>query len=254
LQQLLNKADWPGNLALRVRVALHAGDLTIRHGDYDGVAINHAARLRSTCHGGQVVATRAVVDLASPSLDNGLTFESLGRHRVRDAHGWVEIFQLCGPSLPTGFPPLLTLDTGLPPIATIVALDGIGVIKRVDRSSPEEGRALLENLVEVFASSFAASGGQYIKQVVDGCIALFADPDDALAFARRARKEAAVHDVSLRSGLHVGRIEFVRDEPIGAALSVAHALQQAAPPDTICISPAAAAFIDDNDDLVTIQP
>ncbi len=254
LQLLLSEADWPGNIALRVRVAIHAGDLKVRNGVYDGVAITHVARLRSTSHGGQVVVSRAIVDLASSGLDDRLSFESLGRHRVRDAAGWVEIFQLCGPSLQSRFPPLVTLDKGLPPIAAIVVVDAVGTTEAVDRSSPDEERTLWGKLVELFAGSFSASGGQYLKQVGDGCVALFADPDDALAFARRARDDARQHGIALRSALHFGRIEFVREEPVGRAILVAHALQAKAPPDRIGLSPAAAAFISPGDDLVIIEP
>jgi len=254
LQLLLSEADWPGNIALRVRIAIHAGDLKMRNGAYDGVAIVHAVRLRSTCHGGQVVASRAIVDLATPGLDDRLSFESLGRHRVRDAAGWIEIFQLCGPSLPASFPPLVTLDTGLPPIAAIVALDAIGTTQAVEQSSPDEERTLWGNLVELFAGSFSTSGGQYLKQLGDGCVALFADPDDALAFARRARDDARRHGISLKSAVHFGRIEFIRDEPIGRELIVAFALQDKAPADRIALSPAAAAFISQGADLVIIEP
>ena len=253
LQLLLGEADWPGNAALRVRAAIHAGDLKMRNGVYDGVAISHAARLRSTSHGGQVVASRAIVDLATPGLDDRLGFESLGRHRVRDAPGWIEIFQLCGPSLRASFPPLVTLDTGLPPIAAIVALDAIGTFQAVKRSSPDEERLLWENLVELFANNFSTSGGQYLKQLGDGCLALFADPDDALAFARRARDDAHGRGISLRSALHFGRIAFVRDEPVGRDLEVAVALQFKAPAGRIALSPAAAAFVSKGDDLVVID-
>ena len=252
LQLLLSEADWPGDVELRVRVAIHAGDLHMRNGTYDGVAINHAARLRTAAHGGQVVVSRAVMDLASPGLDDGLRFESLGRHRIRDLPGWTEIFQLCGPSLIASFPPLVTLDKGLPPIAAIVALDAVGTGETVIRSSPDEERTLFVNLVELFATSFSTCGGQYLKQVGDGCVALFVDPDDGLAFARLARDDARQHGISLRSVLHLGRIEFVRDEPIGRALLVATGLQRNAPPDRIGLTPAAAAFIGQADDLVTL--
>jgi class 3 adenylate cyclase len=254
LQLLLSEADWPEDLALRVRVAIHAGDLTVRNGAFDGVAINHAARLRATSHGGQVVVSRAIVDLASPGLDARLSFESLGRHRVRDAPGWTEIFQLCGPSLTSSFPPLVTLDTGLPPIAAIVALDAVGWSRVMDRSSPDEERTLWRTVVELFASCFSSSGGQYLKQLGDGCLALFADPDDALAFARRARDDAHQHGIAFRSALHFGRIEFVREEPIGRAIEVTFALQDKAPTDRIALSPAAATFISPADDLVIIEP
>ena len=235
-----------------MRVAIHAGDLQMRNGKHDGVAINHAARLRTAAHGGQVVVSRAIMDLASPGLDGGLRFESLGRHRIRDLPGWTEIFQLCGPSLIASFPPLVTLDTGLPPIAAIVALDAVGTGATVIRSSPDEERTLFVNLVELFASSFSTCGGQYLKQVGDGCVALFADPDDALAFARLARDDArrARHLPPQRPASWTHRVRTRR--AVGRALLVATGLQRDAPPDQIGLSPAAAAFISHADDLVNL--
>jgi class 3 adenylate cyclase len=112
LQRLLRETAWPAGLVLRVRVALHAGDVKQRGNDYEGIAINRTARLRSTAHGGQVVVSRAVVELTGADMTDGLRFESLGRHLVRDLPGWTEIFQLCGPSMDRDFPSLVTLDTG----------------------------------------------------------------------------------------------------------------------------------------------
>ena len=253
LQRLLCEAAWPGGVELRVRLALHAGDIRTRYHDYSGIAINHTARLRSAAHGGQVVASRAIVELARHGIGDELRFESLGRHRLRDMPGWTEIFQLCGPSLERNFPPLVTLDTGLPPITAIVALDAVGTSRTVTSASADQERALFRRLVEVFAESFSACDGQYLKQVGDGCLALFADPDVALAFARTARSEAHRHGLSLRSALHLGRVEFVHEEPIGRSIVVAAALVRETPPDRIGLSPAAAALIDDADDLVAID-
>ena len=253
LQLLLSEADWPGDVEFRVRVAIHAGDLHMRNGTYDGVAINHAARLRTAAHGGQVVVSRAVMDLASPGLDDGLRFESLGRHRIRDLPGWTEIFQLCGPSLIASFPPLVTLDKGLPPIAAIVALDAVGTGETVIRSSPDEERTLFVNLVELFATSFSTCGGQYLKQVGDGCVALFADPD------RRATRLLAWRETTHASTASHCAVSCISDASSSYATSrsegrssFATGLQRNAPPDRIGLTPAAAAFIGQADDLVTL--
>jgi class 3 adenylate cyclase len=253
LQRRLREAAWPGGVELRVRVALHAGDIRTRYHDYSGIAINHTARLRSAAHGGQVVASRAIVELANTGIVDELRFKNLGRHRLRDMPGWTEIFQLCGPSLERSFPPLVTLDAGLPPITAIVALDAVGTSRAVADASVDQEQALFRRLVEVFAESFSACDGQYLKQVGDGCLALFADPDVALAFARTARSEAHRHGLCLRSALHLGRVEFVHEEPIGHSIFVAAALVRETPPDRIGLSPAAAALIDDADDLVAID-
>ena len=242
LQRLLRETTWPAGLVLRVRAALHAGDIKQRGNDYEGIAINRTARLRSTAHGGQVVVSRALVELTGADLIDGIRFESLGRHRVRDLPGWTEIFQLCGPSMDRDFPSLVTLDTGLPPVTTIVYLDAIGPIRTTRTWSPGEIRDALGNLVDVFAATtFSSSGGQYLKQLGDGCIALFADPDVALSFARAARIAASRHEISLRCAVHVGRVEFIHEEPVGTLLLATGELVRRAPPDRIALSSTAGA-------------
>jgi class 3 adenylate cyclase len=253
LQQSLRGAAWPSGARLRVRVALHAGDVTKRGHDYAGIAINHTARLRSTSHGGQVVVSRAIVELTKTEIGAGLHFESLGRHRVRDLAGWTEVFQLCGPSLEREFPSLVTLDNGLPPITTIVLLDAVGMIRGIETSGSDERAPLVRHLVEVFATIFSACGGQHLKQMGDGCLALFADPDAAIAFARSARSEIRGLNISVRSAVHVGRVEFVHEEPVGRPLLVASALLRRAPADRIAVSRAAAALVSPADDVVLLE-
>ncbi|HEU4603909.1 MAG TPA: adenylate/guanylate cyclase domain-containing protein, partial [Steroidobacteraceae bacterium] len=48
LQRRLLETAQPGGIQLRVRIALHAGEVQHSGADYAGVAVNRAARLRST--------------------------------------------------------------------------------------------------------------------------------------------------------------------------------------------------------------
>jgi class 3 adenylate cyclase len=199
LQRSLSDVAWPGDVDLCVRVAIHAGEVQARDGDYFGPAVNHAARLRSTAHGGQVVVSRAIVELVGGALENGLHFRTLGRHQIRDVPGWTEVFQLCGPGLSSDFPPLVTIDTGLPPIAAIVVLDAVGTSQASESLSSKDGARLWRDFQELFATNFSACTGQYLKQLGDGCLALFADPDAAVAFVRAARSQISRLDLALRS-------------------------------------------------------
>ena len=214
-------------------IAIHAGEVQRRGSHYAGVAIHHAARLRSTAHGGQVVVSRAIVELLRNGLEDELRFESLGRHRIRDLSDWTEVFQLCGPSLPASFPPLVTLDTGLPPVTAIVFLDAVGTSRASEGLTPNEQRTVFVRLAELFAKNFSASEGQYLKQLGDGCVALFADPDYAVALARVCSIRRRRFDVALRSVVHRGRVDFVHEEPIGTSLLVAATLLRQAPPSHI---------------------
>jgi class 3 adenylate cyclase len=247
MQPALEQTQWPGGIAVRIRIALYAGEVRGRDGDFMGSAVNRAARLRSVAHGGQIVATTAVVDLAADVLDDELHFESLGRHRIRDCAGWTEVFQLCGPALPHDFPPLVTLDTGLPPVATIVLLD---VVDASRAAADGDHHELMRALAALFANAFAAADGQYMKQLGDGCLALFADPDHALAFTRTARADADRLGVDLRGAIHLGRVDFAHHEPIGPAIHTAAGLLRVARGGQTVCSDVAATLLGEEDDLV----
>jgi class 3 adenylate cyclase len=253
LQRSLNDVAWPGEVDLCVRVAIHAGEVQARDGDYFGAAVNHAARLRSTAHGGQVVVSRAIVELVPDGFDDGLRFATLGRHQIRDMPGWTEVFQLCGPGLRNDFPPLVTIDTGLPPVAAIVFLDAVGTTQASDGLTGEDEARLLGDLKELFASSFSACAGQYLKQLGDGCLALFADPDAAVAFARAVRSQIPRLDLELRSVIHLGRVQFAHEEPVGRPINTAAKLLRRAPSDRIGLTRTAVALIGEHDDTITLN-
>ena len=253
LQRLLPEVSWPDSMDLRVRVAIHLGEVHARDGDYFGVPITIAARLRSSAHGGQVVVTRAIVDLAGTVADDGLGFTSLGRHQIRDLPGWTEVFQLRGPGLPAEFPPLATINTGLPPVAAVVFLDAVGAAAAAASLGVEGERELFGAFHALFAASFAECRGEYLKQFGDGCLALFADPQDALEFVRKARAGADRMEMSLRSVLHLGRVEFVQDEPMSRAVVTASKLLKNAPTDRVGLTPVAAMMLGDHEDTTIVE-
>lgn len=111
LQAQLAFADegWPAEGAPRVRVGLHAGHGQLSGGNYVGLAVHQAARVAGAAHGGQVVATQAIVD-AARRLEGGASWRSLGVHRLKDLGSPVELSQLCHPRLEDGFPPLNSLE------------------------------------------------------------------------------------------------------------------------------------------------
>lgn len=113
VQRSLGAEPWPDGAVLRVRMGLHTGETSERDGDYFGTAVNRAARLMATAHGGQVVCSRATADLASGVAD----FHSLGDHRLRDLAAAEQVFQVGDGR----FPPLRSVDvvpTNLPTTRT----------------------------------------------------------------------------------------------------------------------------------------
>jgi len=102
---------WSGGIELRLRLALHTGEVQLRdEGNYIGAAINRCARLRAIGHGGQTLLSRATHDLVVDRLPEEVTLSHLGTTRLRDLARPEDVYQICHPRLPADFPPLRSLD------------------------------------------------------------------------------------------------------------------------------------------------
>ena len=91
---------------IRVRMGLHTGEPRLTEEGYVGLDVHKGARIAAAGHGGQVLlsqATRALVDAK---------VRDLGPHRLKDLSAPERIYQLEIDGLPSGFPPLKTLDAG----------------------------------------------------------------------------------------------------------------------------------------------
>ena len=111
LQRGLRAAQWPVGCELRVRVALHSGEALSRDAqNYVGPALNRCARLRALAHGGQTLVSRATYELVAERLPRATSLTPLGPQRLKDLGRAEEVFELAHPELPSGFPPLRSLD------------------------------------------------------------------------------------------------------------------------------------------------
>jgi class 3 adenylate cyclase len=112
-QSALGAQEWPVSEALRVRIGIHTGVAELREGDYFGSAVNRAARVMAVAHGGQILCSRATVEVAGEAFP----VRNLGAHRLRDLAAPQELFQV-GDGV---FPPLRSVDvvpTNLPTTRT----------------------------------------------------------------------------------------------------------------------------------------
>ena len=126
-QRALAGHDWPGGVAMRVRMGLHSAEPTRHEGEYIGLDVHRAARLAAAAHGGQVVLSEPTRLLATPRLPAGVSVRDLGYHRLKDISAPERIYQLAGPGLQEQFPPLKSLgaQTSLPvPMTRLVGRDG----------------------------------------------------------------------------------------------------------------------------------
>ncbi|HET6623484.1 MAG TPA: tetratricopeptide repeat protein [Gaiellaceae bacterium] len=114
LQRALDVEPWPPDGVVRLRIGIHTGEPDLGDEGYVGMDVVVAARICAASHGGQVVVSRATRDFVGDVLE-GLSFRSLGSHRLKDVPGAEQLFQLVGEGLLEGFAPLHTLGgTALP--------------------------------------------------------------------------------------------------------------------------------------------
>jgi predicted ATPase/DNA-binding CsgD family transcriptional regulator len=110
VQRAVGAEQWPADLPVQVRVALHSGIGVERDGDYTGPVVNRAARLLAVGHGGQVLVSGAACALLGDRLPGGIGLRDLGKHQLKDLGQAERVFQVTGPGLAEGFGPLRSLD------------------------------------------------------------------------------------------------------------------------------------------------
>jgi predicted ATPase/class 3 adenylate cyclase len=110
---------------IRVRMAIHAGEVQEHDGDFAGPVLNRLARLLAAGHGGQVLIAGPVAEQVRGVLPEHGELRDLGERRLRDVPGTERIVQLAIGGLPSTFPPLRTLET-IPHILPAVPTPCIG--------------------------------------------------------------------------------------------------------------------------------
>src|ERR1700758_2681696 len=94
LQDAINQEPWALQEPMRIRVALHTGEVELRDGDYFGRAVNRAARLRSLAEGGQILCSGATAELVIDSLSDDVLLIDLGMRQLRNLARPEHVFEL----------------------------------------------------------------------------------------------------------------------------------------------------------------
>src|SRR5271169_2916189 len=94
LQDAIVHEPWALREPMRVRVALHTGEVELRDGDYFGRAVNRAARLRSLAGGGQILCSGATAELVIDSLPDDVVLADLGMRQLRNLPRPEHVFEL----------------------------------------------------------------------------------------------------------------------------------------------------------------
>jgi predicted ATPase/class 3 adenylate cyclase/DNA-binding CsgD family transcriptional regulator len=123
-QRALAGHDWPGGVAVRVRMGLHSGEPTRHEDGYIGLDVHRAARIGATAHGGQVVLSEATRLLVEPRLPADMSIRDLGFHRLKDIEAPERIYQLVAVGLQEQFPPLRSPGTPVPTVGVTAGVHG----------------------------------------------------------------------------------------------------------------------------------
>ncbi|MDQ1539662.1 MAG: hypothetical protein QOH29_388, partial [Actinomycetota bacterium] len=94
LQDAIFHEPWNLHDPMRIRVALHTGEVELRDGDYFGRAVNRAARLRSLAIGGQILCSGAIAELVVDSLPDDVVLADLGMRQLRNLARPEHVFEL----------------------------------------------------------------------------------------------------------------------------------------------------------------
>lgn len=132
----------------------------------------------------------------------------------------------------------------------IVFTDLVGFSKWALGAGDERTLELLRDVGEAVEPPVKEHGGEVVKRLGDGMMAVFGEPDDALgavfeARDRLARVEAAGYDPRMRAGMHVGRPRKIGGDYLGVDVNIAARVAEEAPAGKVLVSDRALALLDD---------
>jgi class 3 adenylate cyclase len=92
-QRALAAEEWPGDVAVKVRMGLHTGEPSVGEEGYVGLDVVRAARICSAGHGGQILLSETTRALLGADVPEGAVLRDLGTQTLKDV-GDERIFQL----------------------------------------------------------------------------------------------------------------------------------------------------------------
>lgn len=130
LQEAIRHEPWALTEPMRIRVALHTGEVEFRDGDYFGRAVNRAARLRSLATGGQILCSGATAELVIDSLSDDVVLADLGTRQLRNLARPEHVFELRLDTADDSRPPTPDAPMERPDLPAVLAGPGPFVGRR----------------------------------------------------------------------------------------------------------------------------
>jgi TolB-like protein/Tfp pilus assembly protein PilF len=94
IQMEFQDISWSFSVDLKVRIALHMGQIYPVGNLYTGLEIHRVSRICSACHGGQILVSDQLKTKLEKKLPEHLSLKALGNYRLRDFDESVELHQL----------------------------------------------------------------------------------------------------------------------------------------------------------------
>jgi predicted ATPase/class 3 adenylate cyclase len=247
-QRAIASEPWPEEISpLRVRMALHTGEIDVRDGDYVGPSLNRMARLLSAAHGGQTLLSRATEQLVRDVLPPDVILKDMGEHRLRDLIRPEQIYQLIAEDLPSEFPPLLTLDNRpnnlpveampiigrekqLAEIEQLLARENVRLVTLTGPGGTGKTRLAVQVAAELAGSDHVPDGVWFVDLVTISAPSLvIASIAQTLGLRESAGETVLDTLASYLKSKHLLLVLDNFEQVVEAAPDIAHLMQAAAP-------------------------
>jgi adenylate cyclase len=104
IQMDFQDISWSFSVPLKVRIAIHYGQIYPVGTLFTGLEIHRVSRICNASHGGQVLVSGQVLEKVDETLPDHLSIKELGNYRLRDFDEPVELNQLVISGLSSQFP------------------------------------------------------------------------------------------------------------------------------------------------------
>lgn len=230
---------------LQLRISLNAGDPIRSRGDYYGMPVLIAARLRDATSPGQILATDVVRTLAGTRGD--FTFRDIGSLVLRSVSAPVHAWDVCWDEGRESAPAAFAAGTSAPsgddrPLAhrTVVILftDIVDSTPLTESIGDNAFRLRARQLDRELRRVISEGGGSTIegKLLGDGVLAMFPSARSAIDAAVACHAAAQRVELQLHAGIHAGDVLVEGNTLYGGAANIASRYCAASAPGQILVS------------------
>jgi class 3 adenylate cyclase len=121
-------------------------------------------------------------------------------------------------------------------LATVLFGDMVQSTERAAELGDRRWRSVLDNYLNVVRTEMARFRGREVDTAGDGFLAAFDGPARAVRCACTIREELRASGLAIRSGLHTGECEVMRDKLVGIAVHIGARVAAEAGPGEVLVS------------------